>query len=164
MEIIKNIFSLNFCENLVSSFDTIPPGPHYKLGWDVRSIYGDVTINNNGNSINEVGDNPLLFKLIQEHLPIKLKRDIIWMQMTRYQAGAYLSEHIDSYANETLTVVLSDNFKGGITYIDSKPLNLGIGDAVYFTGSRLKHKITSVEEGTRYALNIWFKPQTSGLI
>jgi hypothetical protein len=90
---------------------------------------------------------------------------LVWLQMTEYAKGTMaLDDHLDSKNNKTFTILLTDNFIGGETYVDKQIIDLRKGDGVFFDGYRIYHGVRKVDDGVRNALNIWLTPKTNKLI
>ncbi len=84
--------------------------------------------------------------------------------ITEYTQGKGLVRHIDGEKNETLIIILSNEFTGGDTIIGSVKVELNKGDGVVFNGYNTYHEITKVVDGVRNALVLWYKPKIKGLV
>jgi predicted 2-oxoglutarate/Fe(II)-dependent dioxygenase YbiX len=156
MEIYKNIFSNDFCDNLIEKIkNECVLSESHKTDWYVWLIWGQsLTQPLNREKWNEEIYNTVINELDKCNFP---KHKIMWLQMTEYKDGRWLRRHVDTAAaNKTSIMLLSNEFIGGNTYINDRLVKLEKGDAVLFNGSREFHEIKPVTDGTRYALNFWF--------
>lgn len=155
MKIYKNLFSNEFCGNLIEKIkNECVLSDSYKTNWFVWLIWGQQPSQKLDKELwNEEIYNMVLSMLSKSDYP---KHKIMWLQMTEYKDGRWLRRHVDGVQNKTSIILLSDKFIGGDTYINDRVINLGKGDGVVFDGGYQYHEVKPVTEGTRYALNFWF--------
>ena len=155
MKIYKNLFSNEFCDNLIEKIkNECVLSESYKTDWFVWLIWG------------QQGSQPLpkekwneeIYKMVINELSKSNfpESKIMWLQMTEYKDGRWLRRHVDGAENKTSIILLSNGFIGGDTYISDRIVNLEKGDGVLFNGGYQYHEIKPVTEGARYALNFWF--------
>jgi predicted 2-oxoglutarate/Fe(II)-dependent dioxygenase YbiX len=86
-------------------------------------------------------------------------------QFTEYKVGEYFDWHIDRVGEiykdrfVSTVILLNDNYNGGVLEIldnngNKIPTNQKVGN-LYIFDSGLRHRVTSVELGTRYSLVNW---------
>lgn len=75
-----------------------------------------------------------------------------------YGVGGMAKRHRDkSTTYKSVSIVLSDNFKGGDMYINDKLVEMNsLGDYIIFNGSEDFHEVKEVTEGKREVLIVWF--------
>ena len=155
MKIYKNLFTNDFCDNLIEKikYECLLSESH-KTNWFVWLIWGQQHSQPlDREKWNEEIYNTVTNELSKSNFP---KHKIMWLQMTEYKDGRWLRRHVDGAGNKTSIILLSDKFIGGNTHINDRPINLQKGDGVIFDGGYQYHEIKPVTEGTRYALNFWF--------
>jgi len=155
MEIYKNILTNDFCNTLIKKIkNECVLSESHKTNWFVWLIWGQIASQPLDRKMwNEEIYNMVMDELSKSNFP---KYKVMWLQMTEYKDGRWLRRHVDSVKNKTSIILLSNEFVGGDTYINDKPVNLEKGDGVVFNGGIQYHEIKPVTEGTRYALNFWF--------
>lgn len=162
----EKIFDDEFCNYLVEyvkkncqlSYVT------FKINWWMWNMWG--------NSYSPKNEKEFYDNKIKEEIFDKLRPNfniddykLIWLQMTEYSYGTTaLNDHIDSKNNKTFTIVLTDNFIGGETYVNKQKIDLGKGDGIFFDGYKIYHGVREVKSGVRNALNIWLTPKTNKII
>ena len=161
MKIIKNIFSEECCDDIFNKINnTIPINENKKKeDWWLWSVWSS-SIDNSQNSI-------LIKNEIEEKIKLKLNTDhfnVSWVQMTQYDSNRYLRKHLDGGNNETLIILLSDDFVGGDLLLDDIKIDLNKGDAIFFSGYKIYHEVTKVTSGFRRALIVWYKLKSKTLI
>lgn len=90
--------------------------------------------------------------------------EIGWIEapfIIRYEESSQkdMGLHFDGQSELTLSVPLSDNFKGGGLYFprqDYSSSNVPVGHVIIFPGGPSHiHKANAIESGERYSLTIW---------
>ena len=155
MKIYKNLFSNEFCDNLIEKIkNECVLSESHKTDWFVWLIWGQQKSQPlPKEKWNEEIYNMVITELSKSNFP---ESKIMWLQMTEYKDGRWLRRHVDGAENKTSIILLSNGFIGGDTYISDRIVNLEKGDGVLFNGGYQYHEIKPVTEGTRYALNFWF--------
>jgi len=85
-----------------------------------------------------------------------------------YGIGGHAKKHKDRFTtHKTVSIILSDNFKGGEMYINEQLVEMNeLGNYIVFDGGRDLHEVKEIIEGEREVLVIWFskKPAKFNLI
>lgn len=155
MKIYKNLFSIEFCDNLIEKIkNECVLSESHKTDWFVWLIWGQ----QKSQPLPKEKWNEKIYKMVINELSKSNfpESKIMWLQMTEYKDGRWLRRHVDGAENKTSIILLSNGFIGGDTYISDRIVNLEKGDGVLFNGGYQYHEIKPVTEGTRYALNFWF--------
>lgn len=155
MEIYKNILTNSFCDTLVEKIkNECTLSESYKINWFVWLIWGQQP----SQKLDRELWNEEIYTMVSNELSKRdfPKHKIMWLQMTEYKDGRWLRRHVDGAQNKTSIILLSNEFTGGDTYINDKPVSLEKGDGVVFDGGHQYHEVKPVTKGTRYALNFWF--------
>jgi hypothetical protein len=155
MKIYKNLFSNVFCDNLIEKIkNECVLSESHKTNWVVWLIWGEQPSQKLDRELwNEEIYNIITNELRKTNFP---ENKILWLQMTEYKDGRWLRRHLDGLQNKTSIILLSNEFIGGNTYINDRPISLEKGDGVIFDGGFQYHEVKPVTDGTRYALNFWF--------
>jgi predicted 2-oxoglutarate/Fe(II)-dependent dioxygenase YbiX len=161
MKIYKNILSDKFCDFLIETIkiECVLNEVYKKNNWYVWFIWGQGA----GQKFPKEKWNEEILNLIKTEFTKNnfnydtIIKTLLWLQMTEYQNNRFLRRHTDGAYNKTIMIILSNNFVGGETYIDDKKIDLKKGDGIIFDGHNQYHEIKPVTDGTRYALNFWFK-------
>ena len=155
MKIYKNLFSNEFCDNLIEKIkNECVLSESHKTDWFVWLIWGQQKSQPlPKEKWNEEIYNMVITELNKSNFP---ESKIMWLQMTEYKDGRWLRRHVDGAENKTSIILLSNGFIGGDTYISDRIVNLEKGDGVLFNGGYQYHEIKPVTDGVRYALNFWF--------
>jgi predicted 2-oxoglutarate/Fe(II)-dependent dioxygenase YbiX len=155
MKIYKNLFSNEFCDDLIKKIkNECVLSESHKTDWFVWLIWGQQPSQILDRKLwNEEIYNMISNELSKSDFP---ESKIMWLQMTEYKDGRWLRRHIDGAKNKTSIILLSNEFIGGETYINERPVSLQKGDGVVFAGGYQYHEIKPVTNGVRYALNFWF--------
>jgi hypothetical protein len=158
MKLYKNILSNEFCDFLIETIKTecTLSELYKKYGWYIWLIWGETS----GSKLPKEKWNYNILNLINEELnkvDSEFKNHkLIWLQMTEYENNRSLRRHVDGAENKTFSIILSDGFIGGNTFINDKDVDLKKGDGVLFDGAFQFHEVKPVTQGVRYALNFWF--------
>ena len=155
MEIYKNILTSSFCDTLVEKIKSeCVLSESYKINWFVWLVWGQQP----SQKLDRELWNEEIYTMVSNELSKRdfPKHKIMWLQMTEYKDGRWLRRHVDGVQNRTSIILLSNEFTGGDTYINDKPVSLEKGDSVVFDGGHQYHEVKPVTKGTRYALNFWF--------
>jgi len=157
MEIYKNVLDSNFCDFLIEKIkNECVLSESHKTGWYVWLVWGEQP----SQPLLKEKWNEEILNLINTELNKTIfnikNKNLMWLQMTEYKDNRWLRRHIDGAHNKTATLILSENFIGGQTYINDKVVDLKKGDVVVFNGDYQYHEIKPVTSGIRYALNFWF--------
>ena len=158
MKIYKKLFSPEFCDSLIKTIkNECVLSEWYKMNWYIWLIWGQqpsqqLEMDKWNNNIMEIVKD----ELRKTEFDIDSHR-LTWLQMTEYENNRWLREHVDGYSNNTLIIILTDNFIGGDTMISNEKINLDKGDGVFFRGHNTLHGVSPVTDGVRNALNFWFK-------
>jgi len=155
MKIYKNLFSSEFCDNLIEKIkNECGLSESHRTDWFVWLIWGQQKSQPlPKEKWNEEIYNMVITELSKSNFP---ESKIMWLQMTEYKDGRWLRRHVDGAENKTSIILLSNGFIGGDTYISDRIVNLEKGDGVLFNGGYQYHEIKPVTDGARYALNFWF--------
>lgn len=84
-----------------------------------------------------------------------------------YGIGGYAKRHKDRFTtHKTVSLLLSDKFKGGEMFINDVEVELyKTGDFICFNGGKDFHEVKKITSGYRDVLIVWFsKKQTKTLI
>ena len=153
MTIYKDIFEKEFCNYVVDYIKTncvlTTSGKSYTNWWK-WNIEDETFIN-------------ILFEKIRKKADIDDYK-LLWIHMTQYSESQWLRNHLDAGENKTMIILLTDEFTGGDTLLDSTKVKFDKGDGLFFDGYRTYHAVSEVKSGVRNALNIWFKPKLNKLI
>lgn len=155
MKIYKNLFSNEFCDNLIEKIkNECVLSESHKTDWFVWLIWGQ----QKSQPLPEEKWNQEIYNMVMNELNKNKfpENKVMWLQMTEYKDGRWLRRHVDGAENKTSIILLSNGFDGGDTYISDRVVNLEKGDGVLFNGGYQYHEIKPVTNGVRYALNFWF--------
>lgn len=154
-QIYKNLFTNIFCDNLIEKIkNECVLSESYKTNWYVWLIWGQQPSQILDRELwNEEIYTIVINELSKSEFP---DSKIMWLQMTEYKDGRWLRRHKDGAHNKTSIILLSNEFIGGETHINDKPVSLEKGDGVIFYGGNQYHEVKPVTNGVRYALNFWF--------
>jgi hypothetical protein len=162
----NKIFDDDFCDYLVnyvknnSQLSKISS----KINWWLWNLWGDSFMPKHETEFRDEHIKNIIFDKLRINFNID-DYDLLWLQMTEYAEGTTaLHDHLDAKYNKTFTIVLTDGFVGGETYIDYKKIDLVKGDGIFFDGYRTYHGVREVRSGIRNALNIWLTPKKNNLI
>ena len=166
MILYEKIFDDTFCDYLV---DYVKKNCQLsnisaKINWWLWNLWGDSFMPKHETEFRDDVIKKEIFDKLRDKFNID-DYDLIWLQMTEYAEGTTpLHDHLDAKNNKTFTIMLTDGFKGGETYIDNQKIDLCKGDGIFFDGYRQYHGVREVKEGIRNALNIWLTPKKTKLI
>ena len=84
--------------------------------------------------------------------------DVYSIHKLIYGVGGEAKKHRDRFTtHKTVSIILSDNFKGGDMYINDEFVEMNsLGDYVVFDGAKDLHEIKEITDGQREVLIIWF--------
>ena len=166
MILYNKIFDDEFCDYLVeyvkanSQLSKISS----KINWWLWNLWGDSFMPKHETEFRDNHIKNIIFDKLRTNFNID-DYDLLWLQMTEYAEGTTaLHDHLDAKYNKTFTILLTDGFVGGETYVDRKKIDLTKGDGVFFDGYRIYHGVREVKSGIRNALNIWLTPKKNKLI
>lgn len=82
-------------------------------------------------------------------------------ELLRYEVGGYYSWHVDHFEKHprslSALLFLNDDFKGGLLEFEEVTIQPEKGRVAIFPSNFMfRHRVTAVEEGTRYACVTWF--------
>jgi hypothetical protein len=105
-------------------------------------------------------DNPELVKFVTE-LAGNPKGRLFSLHQGYYGEGTYNRPHLDDATWTLVIMVDSDLRKGGDFYLVNEfiPEFKDPGSYVMYDGSRKKHSVTTIEEGWREVLVVWWKDE-----
>ena len=158
MKIYKNVLSLEFCDSLIGTVkkECVLSSSSCKEDWFIWLIWGEI----GSKRLSKDKWNDKIKKLIFDNLDkADLSVDqyeLTWLQMAEYEKHRSLRRHVDGGRNQTLIVILSDDFVGGETLVSDKIVELKKGDGVFFYGHNIFHEVKPVTRGVRTSLNFWF--------
>lgn len=136
----------------------------FKINWPLWNLWGSSFMPKYEKEFYDESIKKKIFDKLRPNFNIDDYR-LIWLQMTEYSEGTQpLVDHLDGKNNKTFTIVLTDNFIGGETYIDNQKIELSKGDGIFFDGYKIYHGVRAVKSGVRNALNIWLTPNLNKLI
>ena len=166
MKKYEKIFDDDFCDYLVSYVKKNCQLSHisFKINWWMWNLWGNSFMPKYEKEFYDDNIKEVIFGKLRPNFNIDDYR-LIWLQMTEYRDGTKgLADHLDSKNNKTFTILLTNNFTGGETYVDNQKMNLDKGDGVLFDGYKIYHGVREVQSGVRNALNIWLTPKLNKFI
>ena len=81
-----------------------------------------------------------------------------YAEIVEWPTGSSQSTHLDyEYHSWTSVVYLNSNYQGGCTQVGEHTSTPSVGKIITFQGSQTRHSVSTVTQGTRYTLAVWYK-------
>jgi len=83
---------------------------------------------------------------------------INYFEIVRWPSGASQKEHFDFEHHPYTTILyLNDDFEGGETVVEHKPIIPEKNKLIGFEGNKIIHKVNEIKKGSRYTLPCWYR-------
>lgn len=92
---------------------------------------------------------------------VKGDYEIDWCELVKWPVGANQDMHFDTAKQRTMFTSITNlniNYTGGVTrFLNDTAIAPKTGRTTYFDGMNFMHGVSTLEEGERYTLAIWYK-------
>lgn len=157
----KELLSPKECEDLIDVFNHRIEYT-FRLDWKIER---DNLPTDRKQRLYNIEQSDILHKHLSNKILGNQDGYLIELFIARYNVGEGVDWHTDfeyyekqpPYRNKrriNFSILLTNDFKGGILEIDSESLSTPVGTITYFDRA-LNHRVTRVTDGTRYSLIGW---------